>query len=93
MRLIILFAILLFFSACTIGQATESIGKPLTCIDSDGGKDYESAGTVLTKSSTGATTTHVDTCEDEKLLEYYCDGGNYPRKEVISCYCKYGVCI
>ncbi len=93
MKEAILLIIILAFSACTTGNAINPIGKPATCSDTDGGKDFGTSGTVITESTTGVMTKDVDTCVDGRLIEYYCDGGNFPRKEIVSCECLSGTCI
>lgn len=92
MKIAILLVFVLTITACT-GQATNSLGTPTSCSDTDGGKTYDQSGTVMTKSSSGEITTHPDKCENGKLIENYCDGGNYPRQEIVSCNCYYGICI
>ena len=93
MRAIVLLFAIILFTACTTGQVTKSLGKPLTCTDSDGGKVYETPGSVQTVSSTKARTINIDKCTPEGLVENYCDAGNFPRKVVVDCDCLKGACI
>ena len=48
--------------------------EPSTCIDSDGGTNYNAKGTA-TASSANEDTARKDWCEARTLFEYYCDGG------------------
>ena len=91
MKIIIFLVLILTLSACT-GQATKSLGNPVSCSDSDGGKNYAQAGTVIVRYSSNVIETFPDTCEKGSLIENYCDGGNFPRQRSISCDCFYGTC-
>ena len=93
MRVIVFLLVIIAFSACTTGGAIDSIGKPVSCSDSDGGKSFNTPGTVITESSAGVKTTNTDLCKDGNLVEFYCDGGNFPRSEAVSCDCMNGACI
>lgn len=92
MKFALTILILLLFSACTTGQATNAVSRPSSCLDSDGGIDYQNAGSVLLKTNDGKTRTFSDRCEPGILIEYYCDAGNYPRYEAKECNCEISVC-
>ena len=52
------------------------------CYDSDGGKIYETKGTVYGKMSTrDKKTQYIDSCDGDKLVEYYCDGTKVKKEE------------
>lgn len=93
MKLAALLLLLIAFSSCTTGQASQSLGRPVSCFDSDGGKSFSSPGTAVSTYNGNNKQTKTDKCEGKKLIEYYCDGGNFIRSEVITCNCLKGACI
>ena len=65
-----------------------------TCTDSDGGKDYDTRGTVTFQYGNNPKEYYEDTCPNSNsLMERYCDSSNSPATTSKSCSCSNGECV
>lgn len=72
--------------ACEDGACIPVKAAP-TCVDTDGGRNYESSGTC---SDSGGS--YTDQCSNGNVVEYYCDAG-YCKTTVTTCAsCTGGYC-
>lgn len=76
---------------CREGKCLVTAAQP--CKDTDGGKNYDVAGTV----TDGLFEEFVDTCKGQNLFERYCSNGKYGRglTEEYRCHddCSNGACV
>ena len=73
---------------------TEYVGGPMSCEDSDAGKDKETAGTVTGVDIDGNSYELDDECVVTWLIEYFCDGNEQKNQNFICDKdCKDGACI
>ena len=71
---------------CRDGQCVEFAN----CTDTDGGKNYEERGKVMTND----LAVHEDNCEDDNtLLEYYCSENDMALSEIHNCECSRDACV
>lgn len=87
---VLVVAVIIFFAAR--GMTGAAIGKPVnTCVDSDGGKNYEKAGYITITGYGKGTTRWRDNCaSDTAVVEAYCKyswlaGRYYPDYDVHEC--------
>lgn len=69
--------------------------QPLTCTDTDNGKDYAVNGTVTSTDAAGVSTNYADECKSRnQLKEYYCEN-NTSKSEIKICNgtCQNGKCV
>lgn len=92
MKYVYLFVLFLVFTSCTTGSAINAVSTPSRCSDTDGGKVFDVAGTVIMKTNNGNSFSYPDKCEENSLKEYYCDKGNYANFVLKECDCQISVC-
>jgi hypothetical protein len=72
----------------------EFVGGPMSCEDTDGGKDKETKGTVSGVDIDGKEYEFDDECVVTWLVEYFCEGDEYKNQNFICDNdCKNGACI
>ena len=70
------------------------VGGPMSCEDTDGGKDKETKGTVSGVDIDGNSYEYDDRCVETWLVEYFCDGDEYKNQNFICDNdCEKGACI
>ena len=73
---------------------TAHVGGPMSCEDSDGGKDKETAGTVTGVDIDGNSYELDDECVVTWLVEYFCDGDEQKNQNFICDNdCQDGACV
>jgi hypothetical protein len=76
------------------GETTEYVGGPMSCEDTDSGKDKETKGEVSGVDIDGNTYSYDDECVETWLIEYFCDGDEHKNQNFIcDNECKNGACI
>ncbi|MBI4894886.1 MAG: hypothetical protein HY831_00160 [Candidatus Aenigmarchaeota archaeon] len=67
----------------------------LTCYDTDNGLNFTKTGSVSIFYGRDPSTSHLDECRDDKLIEYYCDDSLKDKYSIVvkDCNCLDGRCV
>ncbi len=88
----------LLVAGCTKAELSGAAGVPLaksSCTETDKGRDYSIRG-VTTSTVSGKTIRSTDVCLDQRLTEYYCDGGKTTSEKIVcpeGKTCSNGKCV
>lgn len=75
-------------------EPAEHVGGPMSCEDTDNGKDKETKGTVSGVDIDGNSYEFEDECVETWLIEYFCEGDEYKNQNFICDNdCENGACI